>query len=143
MNKNCMKTAGAGVVLVFAMDFVFHGLLMKGIYQASPQLWRAPETMGAYLPYMSLGQVLMALMMAAIFAKGYHGGGWREGLRFGLFFGALDAGKNLITYAVVPYDLSLILAWTGIAFFESIVLGLVFAKIRGSNICESACAAKN
>lgn len=137
MKKRCGISALVAVILIFVMDFICHGILLKGSYQATPQLWRGEEAMKPFMLYMLAGQVLVGIMFATIFAKGYKGTGSKEGLRFGLLMGTLAAGQNLIMYTVAPYEFSMVLAWIGVSFLEPIVIGLVLSKLWGSATCST------
>lgn len=136
--KKCTLSVIVLFVFIFIADFVFHGILMRDSYMATAQLWRPEAEMQSYMGYMLAGQFLIALFLASVFVHGYKGTGIKEGVKFGLLMGGLEAGKNFIMYAVAPYPMSLSLCWIGIAFVESILAGIILAKIWGNETCSSA-----
>ncbi len=117
--------------LCFALDFVFHGILLKSTYEATSQLWRPQADMQSYFWSMLLGQFIVGFFFSWIFAHGYKGTGWSEGLRFGVLIAAFDAGKNFIMHAVAPWDLTIVLSWIGIGLFEGIAIGMALAWFWG------------
>ena len=133
--KKCIITVVALFVYIFIADMIFHGFLLRDTYMATAQLWRPEADMKSYMIYMIAGQFLIALFMASIFTHGYKGTGIKEGVKFGLLLGGLEAGKNLIMYSVAPYPMSLTLSWIGIAFVESVIAGIILAKIWGNETC--------
>ena len=82
---------------------------MSEMYHHTANLWRGPEEMGVVL--INLGVTLQAFFATSIFMHGYKGGGWREGLRFGVLITLFLLGLGLITYATQPIPLKIIAMW--------------------------------
>ena|SRR3989338_7824624 len=125
---NMKKFAVTGVVVFVALwitEFVFHGMLMKDQYAATAQLWRPESEMGAYFPFMIIGQLVTAFLFTAIFIHGYKGKGAAEGVRYGILMGGFMAGFNLSMYAVAPWTPGLLLCWTVFGFVQSAFLGVI------------------
>lgn len=112
-------------VTVMVSNFVIHQVLLKGIYGATPQLWRPEAEMAGHMCYMLAGQFLTALFFAWIFVHGYKGTGIMEGVRFGLLMGGFQTGGNLIMYAVQPYPCNLVCSWILCGFAQAILVGVV------------------
>ncbi len=110
----------AGFAFTFAYDFVVHGNLMMGLYQQTPQLWRTPEDMQAYLPFMMMFQFLTVFVTALIFTRNYEGRGVMEGVRYGLLIGLLMGIMMAAPYAWMP--ISGMLSFMG--FVCGVVLGI-------------------
>jgi hypothetical protein len=117
--------------LCFVLDLVFHGFVMKSAYESTAQIWRPQSEMQNHFWSMLLGQFMVGFFFSWIFAHGYKGTGWSEGLRFGVLIAAFDAGKNFIMYAVNPWELWIVASWIGIALFQGIVIGMALAWFWG------------
>lgn len=103
---------------------------MSPTYQATSQLWRAPQEM--ITPALNGGMSLLAIIATYVFMKGYEGTGWREGLRFGILMALLFLGLGLITYATQPIPLDIIKMWALGDLIQytlgGIILSLVFRR---------------
>ena len=78
------------------------------------------------MPWMVLGQLLMAQFYVLLFVRGYEGKGITEGLRFGLvFIGPYSVAPFLIQYAVIPYPPTLIAAWMVAGLIQAALAGVV------------------
>ncbi len=128
-----VKTLTLAVFAVFIYvlfsDYLIHEVFLKSTYQATLNLWRAPEEMGSYMGYMLFGQFLMAKFFTVIFAKGYEGKGIGEGLRFGFLVGLFCAGSYFINYAVSPMPASLLWAWVVAGIVQLMGAGAVAALV--------------
>lgn len=114
---------------IFISDMVIHGFILDSTYQATPELWRPKAEMQSFMPWMILGQFLIAKFFVVLFAKGYEGTGFHEGIRFGLYVGLLITGTYLIQYAVSPLPCNLVLAWIGFGLVQSILGGVIAAFV--------------
>ena len=125
--KSYIAPIFAGFIFVFIYEFIIHGFLLNGIYEQTPNLWRAPETMGDFIPFSIAMQFLMTALLAVIFAKSYKGGGLLEGLRFGALLGALFGLSMASAYIYMPISALLAALWFATGFFQLLGLGLIFA----------------
>jgi hypothetical protein len=116
-------------IYIVLFEWGFHGYLLKEIYQATPQVWRAQAQMPAYLPYLTLGQVVMAIAFCTIFAWGYRGPGLGQGAAYGFFFGLIAAADSLISYAILPISTTLLAYWILGTFVETILGGILLAAV--------------
>ena len=82
-------------VYIVASDFLIHSLLMGDLYMQTANIWRPQADMESMMPFMFLGQLLIADFMAWIFIKGYEGGGIPEGIRFGILVSGWTIGGLL------------------------------------------------
>lgn len=114
---------------VWVTDFIIHGVLMKDAYMASASVWRSPEEMKKYFPWMLLGQFLIAKGFTFIFAKGYEGKGIAEGLRFGLFVWPLVFGGILIQYVVYPLPCAVACPWLVTSLVQLLMMGAVASLV--------------
>jgi hypothetical protein len=102
------------VVFVFVgwgvLDFLIHGILLKGAYEDTMHLWRPEADMKMTLMY------IVSLINATAFVLIYH---WfvsnkstMNGLKFGLMWGIV-AGLSMGygSYSVMPIPYSMALTW--------------------------------
>ena len=120
--------------MIWITDFVIHGMLLKPLYEASANLWRSPEEMQRFLGYLVVGEFGAGLFLVWIFAHGYKGSGWLEGVRYGLLIGGYCAASMLIMYAIAPYSPQLVLSWIGVCFLQSILAGILTSLIYGTSV---------
>lgn len=96
---------------------------------ATASLWRAEADMPAFMPYMLLGQLLMAFFFTKIFAHGYQGTGMMEGVRYGALMTGFVLGCHLVAYAVTPWEMGMVVKWTIYGLIQSVLMGAVAAKL--------------
>ena len=77
----------AGWVVIFATDFLIHGLWLKPDYDATKAIWRPENEMQAHICWMFFAQFLCAATFVIIWAKGFSGGSIGCGAAFGLLMG--------------------------------------------------------
>jgi hypothetical protein len=127
------KRLALSIVAVFAFifvsDFVIHGKLLAETYKATASVWRPESEMMSYMPFMTLGQLVIAAFFCLIFTYGYQGRGAGEGVRYGLYMGGFSAGPMLGQYAYLPVPGSLVFTWVFAMLFQAIVSGIIVASI--------------
>ena len=131
-SRNCLGGASvlASFAFIFLFDWMFHGVVMKEIYEQTPQLWRTAEEMQSKFHWLVLGQFLLALFVTKVFLHGYENKGLKEGFRFGFLIGLLlSIPCNFIMYAVAPYTEKLVGYWMMGGLVEMSCVGLVLALI--------------
>jgi hypothetical protein len=121
--------AVAAFVTLFGLEWLVHGVVLKGLYEDNPAMLRTPDEMQMRFVWMLLGYALSALMMALAYARLVG----RRGLFMGALFGLLVAGifvpGNLVLYAVAPYPLEVALAWLASGLVEYMFVGAVVGAI--------------
>ena len=132
--KFCFKPRFFGAALLMIVwanlfAWFWHGSFLAPDYQATAALWRAPAEMNQGA--LSAGLALMAFMATYIFAKGYQGSGWKEGLRFGILVSLFLFGLGLITYATQPIPFSIIALWALGDLITYTVGGIVLSLLMG------------
>jgi hypothetical protein len=128
-NKGYLVAAAVVFVALVLTDFLIHGVILNGQYEATASLWRPKAEMQDYMAWMLGGQLLTALSFTRLFAHGHQGKGLSEGVCFGIMMSLLLAGHNLIMYSVTPWPLSLVGAWIGLCLAQSVGLGVIAAKV--------------
>ncbi len=128
-----LKRLGITIITVFitilATDFLVHHVILKDLYMQTASLWRPEMDMSGMFPWIIMGQFFTALFFSIIFVHGYKGGGVAEGVRYGILIGGLNMGSQLIMYGVQPFPLSLTGAWIFFCFVQSMIAGVVAAKV--------------
>ena len=132
--KNYVIGSFVVFVVMFILEFLFHGYILQGSYEAIKHILRPETAMTTYLPAMILGYLIYAFGFCFIFLKGYEGKGIGEGVRFGLYIGVFfGISFSLIEYAVFPLT-----GWIMLAYFIgypiiNMIIGAVFAAIYKPN----------
>ena len=116
-------------IFIFVFEWIFHGMIMKAMYQQTASLWRPEAEMKRLFHWLVIGQLFVAFAFSYIFTKGYENKGIVEGIRYGILIGLLFSGPNLIMYAVAPYPSMMIVRWIAGGIFEFAVAGAVIAAV--------------
>jgi len=124
----------AALLVVFAgvwlMDFLVHGLWLAGAYMDTFELWRPKEEMMALMPWMLLGQLLVALAFTSIYATWVAGRcGWMGAALYGAVMGLYSGGGQVIMYAVQPFPCLLVCQWFAAGIIQGTVLGLLLRAV--------------
>lgn len=129
--KRWLMASVAAFAFIFVSEFVVHGVLLQGLYEATSQLWRSHEDTNMAVMFMS--QCLFAAGLAWLFTRNYEAGGIGEGLRFGLYVGVVLGAIELGKYAYMPVPGTLVAVWVASAMLikgvgAGTVLSLVYRK---------------
>ena len=119
----------AAFVAIWVLDFYIHHVWLGPFYHAHAAWWRPEAQMQSLLPIMFLSELILAGLLALVYARGYElgKGTVSQGLRFGALVGLLLAlPRNLIAYVIYPYPGDLIVSW--------IVGDLVMVTLAGAII---------
>ncbi len=115
-------------VVMLALDWLTHNVLLSAEYERTAHLWRSAAEVKTGL--MLIVQAVTAFLLVYIFAKGYEGRGWLEGVRFGVIIGLfMTIPRAYGTYAVMPIPYSLALGWFLYGMVTFVLLGLVAAAL--------------
>lgn len=100
--------ASLAVFITWAiLDFIIHGVILGGVYEATASLWRPMEEMNMGLMY--LVTALVALAFTAIYVYQVKGNSASEGAKYGLLFGlatGISMGFGSYLYMPIPYSLA-------------------------------------
>lgn len=124
--------SAVGFVVVYLLDFLFHGILFADLYGRTLGLWRPESQMRDLMWLMMINQALFSGAFVWFYAKGYEEGktGIGQGFRFGLYVGVLLAALNSTSwYVVMPIPYILNFGWAASAFITSILLGMITGLI--------------
>lgn len=126
--KRWLLASVAVFVVILAMEFVIHGVLLSRIYGETSSLWRTQAEMQRMVWIFWIGYLVFAPFFALIYVKGYEKGkpGLGQGLRFGFYLGAmLSVMHSFSQYVILPIPLSLAFYWFVATLVEFIVAGAV------------------
>ena len=131
---NGKKFVGAwvvGAVVMFVLAGLWHMVILSGFYARHAYF---PAREGALIGYIFLGYIVLALLMAYVYPKGYSDGSpAAQGLKFGVIIGILW----VLPHGIVLYGVhhsgtrALILVDTIWHMVEQGVGGLVIGAIYG------------
>jgi hypothetical protein len=126
----------ASWVGISLFDWVYHGVLLMPLYVQTAFLWRPMAEIQAMMPWNTVQQLLLAAVLSFLFSRHYEGKGLREGVRFGLYVGALMGVLHLGAYAYLPMPLSLALLWTLGGVLQGIWVGVILAFVYPRLVCN-------
>jgi hypothetical protein len=126
--KRFIVASIAVFIVIQAIDWLVHGVLLTNWYQEIKGLWR-PE-MVDLMWVMILGSLFYSFMFVFIFTKGYEARGVVEGARYGLFIGLLVHVSGMLgQYAMYPIPFGLALIWLAYGIIETVIAGMITAVI--------------
>lgn len=131
MNTKRFVFAGLAVFIAgFIMDWIIHGIILKGAYESLISIWRPEEEMNSMMWIWYVGSLIFSFLFVYIFTKGYENKGIMEGVRYGLLIGLLMVlFGNLAQYAMYPLPFSLVWKWFVFGMIEFIIFGIITAAI--------------
>lgn len=129
MNK---KMLGAWLALFVAWmlgSFVVHGVLLRGDYMLTPNLFRPEGDANRYFPLMILAHVLLSGAFVWIYAKGVEAKPWlAQGLHFGIAVALLTIVPTYLIYFVVqPMPVEVVVKQIAFDGILTILLGMLVA----------------
>ena len=136
MRKFALGTAAAFVV-GFALSFVWHSMLMAGVYE-STSAGAARET--PILWAVIAGYLLVASIMAYMYPKGYDGGSpVAEGFKFGAMIGIVWwLASQLVLYGALESTFTLVYVDGGWHIFEQGCSGIALAMVYGRGTAKGS-----
>ena len=129
--KRILVTGIVLLVAYYVMAFFVHGLWLGSTYASlAGKVWRPQAELVANAWIVHLTTVVFCFVFAYLFARGYQGGGWREGVWFG-FVAHLFVGLQAVfhAYATYPIPLDLTLKWYFAGLVMSMILGVVASLV--------------
>lgn len=117
----------AAFVFVFIFEFLWHGFLMRGMYEATIEVWRPEDP--AYMKYIFASQLLFVAVLTYIYTLIGKHLACKRGIAFGFFAGLLLAMPALGTYCYLPIPLTISLMWMLAALLKGLGSGVVIALI--------------
>jgi hypothetical protein len=128
--KKILNASIVVFVLCVIMDYVLHGILLKGLYAETASLWRPAEAIGKLTWIFWVVDAAIAFLLVWLFAKGWEAGKpWLgQGVRFGLVLGLLfSLPMGFSMYAIMPIPLMLALGWFVGSLVEFLIASIAAA----------------
>lgn len=128
------KTFWIGFVAVFilmqAIGFLIHAVLLDDTYQALAAIFRPKEVMDSMMWIMILSGTAVLFLFCYIFTKGCESKGVAEGVRYGILMGLLLALPTSVdAYVIYPLTTELAAIWFVTTVVSFVIAGAVFAAI--------------
>jgi putative copper export protein len=119
------------LVISFGLGFFLNGVLLKADYAATPSLYRPMTQMSTQFGYIVLANILIAVSMVLIYAKGVERRPWfAQGIRFGVLVWALAAAPMyLVDFAIMPVAATLVIKQLIGQLIVALIDGLAVAAI--------------
>lgn len=133
MNSKRVLITGVAVFVAYeVMLTLVHGFWLGPTYYGRliGKVWRPEAELLANAWIMHATTVVFCFVFAYLFARGYQGGGWREGVWFG-FVVSLFVGFQAVfhAYATYPIPLDLALKWYFSGLVTSMILGVLASLV--------------
>lgn len=128
------KTFWIGFVVVFivmqAIGFLIHGVMLDDMYQALAASFRPKEQMDAMMWIMILSGTVVLFLFCYVYTKGHEGKGVMEGVRYGALMGLfLALPTSVDAYVLYPLTQELAVIWFVTTVVSMMVAGAIFAAI--------------
>lgn len=128
MNQKRLIFAVIGAfIFIFIFEMLWHGFLMKGMYEATASVWKPQEE--ANMALMTLSQFLSALVLTVFYSKVGKHLSCQRGILFGLFAGLIIATPELAASSYLPIPFALSAMWMAASILKCVGAGMIIAKI--------------
>lgn len=119
----------AAYIFMFVWGWLLNGVLLKGVYAETPNLWRSQSEMMSLFHWIIIGQALLIFAFVAIYASGFAGGGVTAGIRLGILLEIAAIGMRMAIYAIQPFPGKLIIYGSVSGLIEMIIVGAIVGAI--------------
>jgi len=121
----------ACLVLYTLSNFFIHGVLLRPLYQQTPQLLRNAEDGAAHTPFLMLSFLVFTVAFVWIYAQGVEPKGWLgQGIRYGLAIWLIATlSRYLVYYAIQPWPPAVVAAQVGLELVSTLLVSVVLAAL--------------
>jgi hypothetical protein len=119
----------AGFIVIFATDYLIHGVWLMPDYNATKAIWRPDAEMNARVQWMFIAQFLFAATFVIIWAKGFAGRSIGVACVIGLLMGIFQGAWALVDYVVIPMPGELAVKWFISGLAQVVLLAIVTALV--------------
>jgi hypothetical protein len=106
-HKRGFLTFVVAFVFMFFFGFVWHGVLMKPMYNAASSLWRSEPV----FPILILGHAVVAFAFTGLYVSKVGVNSAGVGFGYGIVIGIFACGVNIIRFAVEPLTTNILFMW--------------------------------
>lgn len=133
---NARKSIGAMVaafLVLVATNWLVHGVLLRGSYQALAVTFRPMAMIRARMWLVLVGQALFAIAFVYVYIRGLERKPWlAQGVRFGVVIWLMTViPAALAEYVTLLLPHRLALHWMLLGLVQLVILGIVVAAIVG------------
>jgi len=125
--KRWLLASVAVFVVVAALEFLIHGVLLSDLYHQTASVWRSEAEMQKMMWIFGVGVLVFAPFFSLIYVKGYEKGkpGLGQGFRYGLYVAVmLSVMHSFGWYVILPIPLALAFWWFVGTLVEFIAAGI-------------------
>ena len=125
--KRWLLASVAVFVVLAALEFLIHGVLLSDLYRQTVSVWRSEAEMQKMMWIFWVGMLVFAPFFSLIYAKGYEKGkpGLGQGFRYGLYVAVmLSVMHSFGWYVILPIPLALAFFWFLGTLVEFIAAGV-------------------
>ena len=125
--KRWLLASVAVFVVIGALEFLIHGVLLSDVYRQTASVWRPEAEMQKMMWIFWVGMLVFAPFFALIYVKGYEKGkpGLGQGFRYGLYVGVmLSVMDSFGWYVILPIPPALAFYWFVGILVEFIAAGV-------------------
>ena len=125
--KRWLLASVAVFVVLAALEFLIHGVLLSDLYRQTVSVWRSEAEMQKMMWIFWVGMLVFAPFFSLIYAKGYEKGkpGLGQGFRYGLYVAVmLSVMHSFGWYVILPIPLALAFYWFLGTLVEFIAAGV-------------------
>lgn len=127
MMKGMLLGGAAAFVFVFLFEFLVHGFLMKGQYEATMNVWRPPAE--SNMAIMLLSQFLFAMALAFFYPIVGPDKECKKAIPFGFGLGLVMAMPQIASYSYLPIPMTISLLWAVASFVKAFGSTFIIAKV--------------
>jgi hypothetical protein len=114
---------------IFLFGFLWYAKLMHGAHQEVPILWRTPADFGNHFSALIFGHIVMAFFLTLLCARFIPAGGAGACAVLGLLIALINAGTDMITFAVQPLTTKILWGWILGALIQFTIAGAIIGAL--------------
>lgn len=120
--------------VIYAMDFLWHGLLLEGMYKETSKLWRSEREIVDLFSLCVLSHVVISLFIVSLFKNSIFSNkrdiNLKNSVLAGLTLGAIIGTVEMTSYIYMPISGSLAVAWCANRLLQGLGIGLILYFIN-------------
>ena len=117
-------------IAIWATDFLIHAVWLAPTYGATKELWRPEEEMMKKMPWMVVGQAIVAIAFTTIYAAFVaEKRSMPNVLLYAICVAMLVGGVNVIMYAVQPFPGALVVKWFCAAIVQMNLIAIIVSLV--------------
>jgi len=119
----------AAFVFLFVFGFLWYATLMHDVHREVPTLLRPEAEFKGYFGWIILGHIVMAFFFTLLCGRYVPSGRAGAGALLGILVGLVYAGPHLISFAVQPLTVKILLGWIAGAVIQFAIAGAIIGAI--------------